>query len=258
MVTPTKTEGHAEMRLRLPILGPSVVLIAGLSASAALADVYGAPAGYAVVPYVSWTGFYIGGNVGGAWSGVDWSDVTFTGERFNKTDSGFIGGGQIGYNQQIGNLLLGVEATLSGADLSRDFNSILFPSVRFSADIDTIATVTGRFGFASNQWLLYGKAGWAGAQVDFSGHSAAPLPVDSFSFDNWRNGWTVGAGLEYKIARNISLGVEYSFIELGSETDNGLTRFAVPVSLRDRDLEIQSVTARLNFQFYRDAAPPLK
>jgi len=249
------------MRLRFPIFCTSIVLIAGLSASAALADGYEAPAGYAVVPYVSWTGFYIGGHVGGAWSEVDWSNVTFTGERFNNTDSGFIGGGQIGYNQQIGNLVVGVEATLSGADLNRDFHSILFPSVRFSADINTIATVTGRFGVASNQWLLYGKAGWAGAQVEFSGRSSAPLPVDSFSFDNWRNGWTLGAGLEYKIARNISLGVEYSFIELGSDRDNGISTLGIPVTLRDHDLQIQSVTARLNFQFYRDeygAQPLLK
>src|SRR5262245_7355858 len=233
------------MRVRLPIFGTSVALFAGLSASVALADVYGAPAGYAVVPYVRWTGFYIGGNVGGAWSEVDWSNVTFTGERFNKTESGFIGGGQIGYNQQIGNLVVGVEGTLSGADLSRDFHSILFPSVRFSADINTIATVTGRFGVASNQWLLYGKAGWAGAQVEFSGRSTAPLPVDSFSFGQRRPGWTLGAGIEYKIARNISLGVEYSFIELGSDRDIGISRLGIPVTLRDHDLQVQSVTARL-------------
>jgi outer membrane immunogenic protein len=176
------------MRLRLPIFGASIALVAGLSAGAAFADGYGAPAGYAVVPYVSWTGFYIGGHVGGAWSEVDWSNISLTDERFNKTESGFIGGGQIGYNQQFGNVVLGVEGTLSGADLSRDFRSILFPTVNFRADLNTIATVTGRFGVASNQWLLYGKAGWAGAQVDFSGRNTAP--VDSFSFDDWRNGWT--------------------------------------------------------------------
>jgi len=99
---------------------------------------------------VSWTGFYIGGHVGGAWSEVDWSNISLTGERFNKTESGFIGGGQIGYNQQFGNVVLGVEATLSGADLSRDFRSILFPTVNFRADLKTIATVTGRFGLTSN------------------------------------------------------------------------------------------------------------
>ena len=113
--------------------------------------------------------------------------------------------------------------------------------------------MTGRFGVAADQWLFYGKAGWAGAQVEFSGHNSDPLAVDRFSFDNWRNGWTAGLGLEYKIARNVSFGVEYNFIELNSETHEGVTRLLViPFSLRDHDLEIQSVTARLNYQFYRD------
>jgi len=75
---------------------------------------------------------------------------------------------------------------------------------------------------------------------------------DSFSFNGWRNGWTVGVGLEYKIARNVSFGVEYSFIELDSDNHNGFTRLGVPFTLRDHDLEVQSVTARLNFPFYRD------
>jgi len=258
MVNPTKIEGHAKMRLRLAILGASVAFTAGLNATAALADGYRPRAAYAVAPIMNWTGFYIGGNVGGAWSEVDWSNISLTGERFDNSASGFIGGGQIGYNQQVGNIVLGVEATLSGADLNKDFHSILNPAVTFNAEVHTIATVTGRFGVASDQWLFYGKAGWAGAQVEASGRNTALL--DSFSFDDWRNGWTVGLGLEYKVARNVSFGVEYSFIELNSETDTGFTRLAIPVSLRDHDLQIQSVTARLNFQFYRDEyrAPPLK
>jgi len=241
------------MRLRLAIIGASVAFTAGLSAPA-FADGYRPPAAYPAPPVASWTGFYIGGNVGGAWSEVDWTNVSLTGERFNNGESGFIGGGQVGYNQQFGNIVLGVEATISGADLSRDFPSILVPNVRFSADLNTITTVTGRFGVASDQWLFYGKAGWAGAEVEFSGRNTATL--DGFSFDDWRNGWTAGVGLEYKIARNMSVGLEYGFINLGSETDNGLTRLALPVSLRDHDLQIQSVTARLNFQFYRDEYRP--
>ena len=130
----------------------------------------------------------------------------------------------------------------------------------YSTDINTLVTVTGRMGLTVDQWFVYAKAGWAGTQVDISGRNIA-LP-DRFSFDDWRNGWTVGAGLEYKVARNISLGVEYSFIDLGSETNTGLTRALIPVSVRDHDVQIQSVTARINFQFYRDAyslpPPPIK
>jgi outer membrane immunogenic protein len=247
------------MRLRLPMFGACVALGAAVGASAAVADEYGPPPAYVVVPFVSWTGLYLGGHAGGAWSDVDWSNISVTGERFSESGSGFIGGGQIGYNYQIGNLLLGVEATVSGADVSKDFRSIVVPNAQFSADIDTVVTVTGRFGFVSDQWLLYGKAGWAGAQVDFSGRN--PAIHDSFSFDNWRNGWTLGAGLEYKLNRYMSFGVEYSFIDLDSDRDNGLTRQGLPVTLRDHDLQLQSVTARLNFQFYRDEysiPPPVK
>jgi len=244
------------MRFRFATLGASVAFTAGLSGPAALADGYQPPATYAAAPIMSWTGFYIGGHVGGAWSEVDWSNISLTGERFDNSTGGFIGGGQLGYNQQIGNIVLGVEATISGTDLNKDFRSILFPAVTFSSDINTIASVTGRFGVASDQWLFYGKGGWAGAQVEASGRNTALL--DRFSFDDWRNGWTAGLGFEYKITRHVSLGVEYSFIELNSETDRGLTRFALPVSLRDHDLQVQSVTARLNFQFYRDEYAPLK
>jgi len=132
--------------------------------------------------------------------------------------------------------------------------------VTYSTDINPVATVTGRLGIAADQWLLYAKAGWAGAQVDASGRNTA-LP-DSFSIDEWRNGWTVGGGLEYRVTRNLSLGVEYSFIDLGSEHLHGRTALATPVNIVDHDVQIQSVTARLNFHFYREetrAAPrPLK
>src|SRR5262249_12255874 len=83
-----------------------------------------------------------------------------------------------------------------------------------STDVNRIATVTGRLGVAAGQWLVYAKAGWAGARVDVAGRDT--VGPDSFSFDEWRNGWTSGAGLEYKVARNIGLGLEYSYIDLGS------------------------------------------
>jgi outer membrane immunogenic protein len=212
---------------------------------------------YAAPAFTNWTGFYIGGHLGGAWSDADWADVSLTGERVGNSDSGFIGGGQVGYNQQFGNIVLGVEATLSGTTLSSDSRSVFVPaSVTYSTDVNTIATVTGRLGVAADKWLIYAKGGWAGAQVDVSGRNTA-LP-DSFSFDDWRNGWTVGGGLEYKVSRNISLGVEYSFIDLGSQSYTGRTAAALPVTVTDHDLQIQSVTARVNFQFYRDEYRPLK
>src|SRR5262249_53394774 len=159
-------------------------------------------------------------------------------------DSGFIGGGQIGYNKQFSNVVVGVEATISGASLENSFRSFVNPAVTYSTDINTIATVTGRLGYAGDKWLVYGKAGWAGAEVDVSGRN--PAIPESFSISDWRNGWTVGTGIDYKITRNISFGVEYSYIDLGSENFASVTREGLPFTIRDHDVQIQSVTARLN------------
>jgi outer membrane immunogenic protein len=239
------------MKYSFAALGAVFAIASAVGAPSASADGYSRPrAAYAAPAYTNWSGFYIGGHAGGAWSDADWSNVNLTGEPVSNSSSGFIGGGQIGYNQQYGNIVLGVEASLSGTTLSDDSRSVVNPAVTYSTDVNTIVTVTGRLGVAVDQWLLYGKAGWAGAQVDVSGRNTA-LP-DSFSFDDWRNGWTVGAGFEYKLARNISLGLEYSYIDLGSDSFSGRTAANIPVTVSDHDLQIQSVTARLNFQFYRD------
>jgi len=225
----------------------TIACACSVATSSAMADAYSRPAApYAPAPFISWTGFYIGGHVGAAWSDVSWANINLTGERVNNDASGFIGGGQIGYNLQFGGVVLGAEATLSGSSLSDDFRSAKSVGVTYSTDISPIATITGRLGIAANQWLVYAKAGWAGAQVDVSGRIAAG---DSFSIDDWRSGWVVGAGLEYKVARNIGLGVEYNFIDLGSQHYHTTTTLGAPVNIVDHDVQVQSVTGRLNFHF---------
>ena len=246
------------MMLRSSILSASIALLSSLCAPAALADGYSrSGVTYAPPPMMSWTGFYVGAHLGGAWSDVEWGNVTLTSERVTNDGSGFFGGAQMGYNQQIGNIIIGVETTLSGGSLSGSFRSVVDPAQFYDTDINTIVTVTGRLGVGGDQWMLYAKGGWAGASVDSVGRN--PTSLERFSFDDWRSGWTVGTGFEYKVSRNISLGIEYSFIELGSDDITGVTRASVPVSVRANDVQIQSITARLNYQFYRDEArAPMK
>src|SRR5262245_2488451 len=240
------------MRLNVSFLSASLALATALCPSLAFADGYSRPgSAYATPP--TWTGFYVGAHLGGAWSDVEWTNVTLNGERVTNDSSGFFGGAQMGYNQQFGNFVVGVEATLSGGSLAADFRSVVDPAQISATDISTIVTVVGRLGVVVDRWMLYAKGGWAGASVDVAGRNTSSL--DRFSFDDWRSGWTVGTGFEYKVARNISVGVEYSFIDLGSENIAGVTKLSVPVTIRDHDVQIQSVTARLNYQFYRDAAP---
>src|SRR5450432_613499 len=107
------------MKLRLTTLGGPIVLASVLNATAAIADDYYEPRAYhAVSTELIWTGFYIGGHLGGAWSDGQWADVTWTGERVSNNASGIFGGGQIGYNLQFGHVVLGVEASLSGTTLT--------------------------------------------------------------------------------------------------------------------------------------------
>jgi outer membrane immunogenic protein len=241
--------------MRRQILTISTTLATVFGASAAVADGYSRPG--TTTPIMNWTGFYAGAHLGGAWSEVDWANVTLTTERVTNDSSGFFGGAQMGYNQQLGNFLVGVEATLSGGSLAGDFSSVVDPVQAYATDISTIVTVAGRLGVAADHWILYAKGGWAGASVDVAGRNTATN--DRFSFDDWRSGWVVGTGFEYKVTRNVSIGVEYDFIDLGSKNVSGVTRLAVPVTISDNDMQIQSVTARLNYQFNRDdVRAPLK
>src|SRR6266851_2408721 len=113
------------------------------------------------IPVYKWTGFYIGGNVGGAWETGTISDSRF-GVSFSHTRSGFIGGGQIGYNWQVSpQFVLGVEWMFDGTDLRSNSGTIAVLGTTLSASekVDWLTTVAARFGYAANNWLFYGKAG---------------------------------------------------------------------------------------------------
>src|ERR1700732_4802994 len=62
-----------------------------------------------IVPYYSWTGFYFGGNVGGAWANGTVTD-NLSGASWATNRSSAIGGAQVGANLQMGNFVLGIES----------------------------------------------------------------------------------------------------------------------------------------------------
>src|SRR5262245_47399570 len=90
------------MRLRLSISGASIALASALCASVAVADGYSRPGTtYTAPPILSWTGFYVGAHLGGAWSDVEWANVTLTDERVTNDSSGFFGGRSDGLQSAI-------------------------------------------------------------------------------------------------------------------------------------------------------------
>jgi outer membrane immunogenic protein len=185
------------------------------------------------VPVFSWTGFYIGGNIGGAWANNRFTDTLFL-TNFNNNNTGvFIGGGQIGGNYQIGQFVIGGELDF---DLAATNNNagVVIPGVGNIVVTDNnrwISTVAARFGWAIDHWLVYGKAGGGlvgnndltltnlTTGVSFTcGSARAPFTSFINCGNNSTFGWLVGAGFEYAFTNNWTVKFEYDYLGLGSRT----------------------------------------
>jgi outer membrane immunogenic protein len=208
-------------------LGCVVVVIPIVqSVSANAADLTPAPIAPSV-PY--WTGFYIGGNIGGAWPGGNITD-SLTGTNLTNTSDGvFIGGGQIGYNYQINqNIVLGVEWLMDDVASNNNSNIVSIPAIgdSFQASLksDWFTTLTGRIGITDPAWeagLLYikGGAAWLQNQATVTDLSNG-LSVGATKIDT---GWVAGAGLEYAFAQNWTIRVEYDYMGFGNSTVGTMT-----------------------------------
>ena len=121
-----------------------------------------------VAPVFTWTGFYLGGNIGGAWRNDNLSD-TLSGLNFsNGNNNGvFIGGGQLGFNWQVSNFVLGFEWDIDGAANNNNAGTVFVPAlgtIQVTSNNRWITTLAARFGVTNGYWLFYGKAGggWVG------------------------------------------------------------------------------------------------
>lgn len=200
----------------------AVAALLALSASAN-AQVYAPPAVY--VPLFSWTGFYIGGNFGGAWNHQSVTDSLF-GLNFSNAsnDGAFMGGGQVGFNYQFSNVVLGVEWDIDwiGNNNNITNNGISVPGIgpaRVSSNNGWITTLAARFGVTYDNWLFYGKAGggWVGNTNVTITNATTGASVTIFD-NNTSSGWLVGAGIEWALASNWSVKIEYNYLGLNSRT----------------------------------------
>jgi opacity protein-like surface antigen len=180
------------------------------------APIYQAPA---AMPAWSWTGFYVGGHIGGALETSNFSDP-FGAVPFgdNVRSPAFIGGGQIGGNYQIGKLVFGAEADFSWANSSGDNTCFGIPGIPFSASNcgvapDMFGTVTGRLGYAFGRTLVYVKGGaaWEHNNVNMivNENQGGHLLTSASDYAAW--GWTVGGGVEYGLTPAWSLKLEYDY-----------------------------------------------
>ena len=194
------------------ILLASAALIA-LTGAASAADLAARPytkAPMAVASVYNWSGFYLGVVGGGAWEAASGDP---------KMKGGFVGG-TAGYNWQTGNVVFGVEADGTWADVSASVTgATVVPgfgvaTATASSKTDAMGTVRGRIGYAVNNVLFYGTGGYAWIDNKIT---LSALGV-SVSDSKWHSGWTVGAGVEAFFAPNWSIKGEYLYRSLGGET----------------------------------------
>jgi len=218
----------------------TVALVAvGATAPALAADL--APRTFTKAPaYVSpiynWTGFYIGGHLGGA----------FSGDGSLQGDSRFFGGIQGGVDYQFAtNLVIGAEVQYSW--FSNNNGGTLLPGgTLVSMNNDALGSVAGRLGYSWGPTLLYAKGGYAWKDGNNINASVAGVPVGFLTDSSHHDGYTVGAGLEYMFAPNWSAKVEYQYYNFG--TTNFL---AGPVDLAGTRFtnDEHTVKAGVNYRF---------
>jgi outer membrane immunogenic protein len=256
---------------RLLTLAASAVL--GFTPVAFAADLpLKAPAVAVPAPY-DWTGFYLGGNAGYGWGGSTGNTIAvlsdpaglftgYTGFQYpNLSPNGGIGGGQIGYNYQTGNWVLGAVADFQFANL-RDsgladvpaFATFLETVQTHSAKIDWFGTVRGRIGWAFDKFLPYISGGLAYGKVSSTLTLTAPATgfLLSGEADTVKAGWTVGGGFEYALNNKVSFGVDYIYMDLGHQTVLATNQnfFAFPAVLAmDHHFTANVVRGAVNFRF---------
>jgi outer membrane immunogenic protein len=177
-----------------------------------------------VPPAFTWTGFYLGGNLGAAWALNTMTDTQLGLNLSNGSNNGvFIGGGQLGFNWQISNVVLGFEWDLDGvANNNNPGNGLFIPAVgtiQVTPNNKWLTTLAARFGVTNGHWLFYGKAGggWVGND-NFTVTNVTPGASITGSNRNTNSGWLVGAGIEWAFANHWSAKLEYDYLELGSQT----------------------------------------
>jgi len=225
------------------LLGAATLI--ALAAPAVAADIPArtysrAPAYTAPAVVYNWTGFYIGGHVGGAFAGDN---------SLQSSDARFMGGVQGGFDYQFSqNWVIGAEAQYSWLGGGTTNSGVLFPAgtlVTGSAT-DQLGSVTGRLGYTWGPALLYGKGGYAWRDTNNIGVSIGGVPQPFATTGNRKDGYTVGAGLEYMFAPNWSAKAEYQYYNFGNTTITAGPADVVGARFRDDE---HTVKVGLNYRF---------
>ena len=197
-----------------------------------------------VVAAFSWSGCYVGAQVGYAWLRSPNSFSTTGADPFtpeaNTDSNGAIAGGHLGCNYQTGQWVFGLEGDGEWSNLKGNDAGVATDNNELAAL--WMASVRGRVGYAWEQSLFYVTGG-----VAFMGARSSILdPTEQESVSKTLTGWTVGAGYEYAFTANWSARIEYRYANFGTND------FAYPVNAyteRANDISVQAVRLGVSYRF---------
>jgi outer membrane immunogenic protein len=230
-----------------------------------------------------WKGFYIGGNVGGAFGSSDAtttvSDPTpvyfattslpaiATAGTQTLKPRGFSGGGGVGYNFQSGHLVVGAEFDFGGMNLNNTMSTTaVYPccapdsfTVTQTMKTSWLMTVRPRFGYAAGGLLIYGTAGLAVTNLDYQATftDTYATAAENGGVTKKQTGFAAGVGLEHKIGSKLSFKGEYLYARFGSvsTTSTNLSAYTPLVQLpgavftHSANLNANIVRAGINYRF---------
>jgi outer membrane immunogenic protein len=217
-----------------------------------------------VAPSYNWTGFYIGGHAGYGWGEAGATPTGIVGllvDPFTTDNDGWLAGVTFGYNYQFGRIVLGYEGEWSWSDINGSANpNFLFGLVPGATVTGTyqnnwIFTSATRLGVAYDTLLIYGKAGVAWANNDYS--VSASVPALGFNYGSTISeteiGWLVGGGVEWAFAGNWTMKIEGAYMNFGQKNRSfagipvaGLV--TLPVNA-DIESHISTVKFGVNYRF---------
>jgi outer membrane immunogenic protein len=262
------------MMKKILLAGVAAVTLMGAGAASA-ADLPrrsqpAAPMAYA--PMFTWTGFYVGVNAGYNWSdsaskvrfsngGLPLASAGLLPGSFDVGGDGFTGGVQGGYNYQIGQFVVGLEADINYVD-SKKSQSYVLPAIGVvgvstaQGELEYLGTVRGRLGFAYDRALIYATGGLAYGSV--KGSSAFSVPALAATWNgaksDTRTGFAVGGGLEYAFTNNLTGKLEYLYYDLGKKNytvaaSNGAAAGTGAFYNLSQETKGSIVRAGLNYKF---------
>ncbi len=235
---------------RIVLLAPTASAVSVPASAADLPPRMEPVAPVAYVPAFSWTGFYVGGELGWIQTNPKYTTgALLLGAPFlvnsGSDKNGLSYGVMAGYNYQLGQLVLGIEG---------DFQGWTVGQIRYTAITGDFITgrskwggsVRGRLGYAADHALFYVTGGAAFV----SNETSIPFTGISVGGDGTRAGWTVGAGLDYAFTNNWFTGLEYRYSQYQSKS------FVYPIPIPNlgligfrQELSNNQVTARIGYKF---------